>query len=69
MLQIVGDRIKTRRENLGLSTRELSARCGFSRTVLWRIENARADVYLGSLATIANELELPLSQLFADNDG
>jgi transcriptional regulator with XRE-family HTH domain len=55
--------VRVLREHMGLSLRELAARCGVSAPLLSQVERAETSPTLATAARIAAGLELSLSQL------
>lgn len=64
-LALVGDEIKRRRLQMNLTLEELSKRTGISRSMLSLVERGKATPSVGTLVTVAAELRVPLSELFA----
>lgn len=54
----LGQLIKARRNELGLSLDELAYRCGLHLNCIWKIENARSEIKLSTLMSIFKELDL-----------
>jgi transcriptional regulator with XRE-family HTH domain len=65
----VGERIKTKREEQGMSLQELAARTGFSSALLNQVENHLVSPPLGALGKIAHALELKLGDLWGEGAG
>jgi len=61
--RIVGARLRTVRESLGLSQLEVSRRSGIAQESLSRIEMGRRDPRLGTLRRLARGMGLSLDQL------
>lgn len=59
----VGPRVKALRESMGLSLRDLDARCGVSAPMLSQVERGETSPSLAVAARIASGLDLSLSQL------
>jgi XRE family transcriptional regulator, regulator of sulfur utilization len=59
----VGARVRALREGMGLSLRELAARCGVSAPMLSQVERGETSPTLAVAGRIAAGLELSLSQL------
>jgi len=57
----VGDRIRRRREALGLSVQQLAEQTGFSTALITQIENRMTSPPLGTLVKIANALDAHVS--------
>lgn len=65
----IGQRIKARRQDLGLSQRELAARLGYTdHTTLTRIEGGRVDLPQSRVAKIAEVLGVTPGYLMGDSD-
>lgn len=54
------DRLKTRREELGLSQSDVGKRCGMSRSVVSRIENGESSPVFRTLRRIVRALDLEI---------
>lgn len=57
----IGKRIKEARLNKGLTQQELADKCGFTKSLLSKIENGQTGSAVATLSKIANHLETPLS--------
>ena len=60
----VGQRLRSERERLGLSLRELARRLEISPSALSQIETGRSRPSVGTLYAIVSELDLSLDELF-----
>lgn len=61
--------IKRRREELGMSQRELAARCGYSdHTTIAKMEKGLVDITIGRLKKIADALEIDPIELTGWNE-
>lgn len=67
LLGSLARRIKERRAALGLSQEKLAERAGVSTNFLARIEISGKTPSLRTLAQLANALEVPVSELLAEN--
>ncbi len=65
----VGNRIRSLREAMDLSLRDLADRCGVSAPMLSQVERGETSPTLAIAAKIAGGLELTLSQLLRLDDG
>jgi transcriptional regulator with XRE-family HTH domain len=65
----LGNTLKARREELGLSLRTLATRAGFSASFLSQLETGQVSPSIASLGRIAAELGLTLAGLFAGSPG
>ena|SRR5579859_17717 len=63
-----GDRIKTTREALGLSQRELAHLCGLGTNQIHRYENGKSDISGTYLAIIAKKLGVSADYLLGLSD-
>jgi transcriptional regulator with XRE-family HTH domain len=63
----VAGRLRTRREDLGMSARALARSVGVSPSLISQIENAKANPSVGTLYAIVTALGMSLDELFADN--
>src|SRR5258708_29360328 len=61
----VGKRVRELRENKGISQEALAAICNLHRTYVGLIERGERNLSLSTLETIAQGLEVPVSELFA----
>lgn len=59
------ERLRARREHLGMSQPQLARRTGIGEDTLGRIERGQTDPRLSQVLVIADELDFPLEQLFA----
>ena len=59
------ERLRLRREEVGLSQPELARRAGLNSEMLGRIERGRVDPRLSIVLVLADELDYPPEQLFA----
>ena len=66
--QSLGFNIRTRREELGLSQRELANRCGLNRMFIHYIEIAERSTSSANLYEIALALETSIASLFSEVD-
>jgi transcriptional regulator with XRE-family HTH domain len=64
MLQRLGRRIQTLRDERKMTQEELAAKAGLSRGYLARLETGRHDPSATTLAKIAKALRVPISSLF-----
>lgn len=65
----IGPRVKALRESMGLSLRDLAARCGVSAPMLSQVERSETSPTLQVAAKIASGLDLRLSQLLRLDEG
>jgi transcriptional regulator with XRE-family HTH domain len=63
----IGDTIRNYRLQKGMSQGDIEKRTGLLRCYLSRVENGHTIPSLDTLAKIANAMDLPLSQFFADS--
>lgn len=59
----LGDAIKKRREDQGLSQERLAMMIGSSKSHIWRIEKGRVGVGIDDLARIADALDTQVREL------
>lgn len=57
---VVGKRLRSARESLGLTQREVGARMGATGSYIARVEAGRANLTLGQLANLAEALNVVL---------
>lgn len=62
--KVLGKRIKTIREQKGLSREEVAFRCGFSGSYMGMIERAEYDFKISKLFSIAKALGIDIKDLF-----
>lgn len=62
-LILLGQAIKDRRDQLGLSQEKLADKCGFDRTYISMLERGKRNPSLLNLMKIAQGLETSVSQL------
>lgn len=67
-LASVGQRIRSLRKKRGLTLQQFSGKAGVSTSHLSQIENARANTNLTTLQRIASTLQIPLVDLFTDQE-
>lgn len=59
----LGQRIRQKREALGLSQEQLAADANISQPTLFRLEKAKSKVELATLISVANVLQVSLDEL------
>ncbi|GAB1416946.1 helix-turn-helix domain-containing protein [Paludibacter sp.] len=64
----IGERIKKRREQVGLQLNELSKKVGISSSALSQIENAKASPTISTLKRIAENLDTTVGELIGENE-
>jgi transcriptional regulator with XRE-family HTH domain len=62
----IGDRLRTRRRELGLSLRDLAGRLGVSPSLISQIERGRANPSVSTLYALVSELDVSLDELLFD---
>jgi transcriptional regulator with XRE-family HTH domain len=65
---IIGERLRTLREEKKLSQGEIEKRTGLLRCYISRVENGHTVPAIETLEKLARALEVPLYQLFYDGD-
>jgi transcriptional regulator with XRE-family HTH domain len=65
---IIGDRLRTVREQKKLSQGDIEQRCGLLRCYISRVENGHTVPSIETLEKMARALEVPLYRLFYDGD-
>lgn len=65
---IIGDRLRTLREEKNLSQGEIEKRSGLLRCYISRVENGHTVPAFETIEKFARALEVPLYQLFYDGD-
>lgn len=68
-LSLLGQAIRNRREQLGLSQERLAERCGFDRTYISMLERGKRNPSLLNLLRLAKGLQTSVSQLTEVCDG
>ena len=68
LLATIGRGIRMAREIRGLSQETLAARAGINNSFLSQVERGLKAPSLKTIHAIARELDVPVSQLFADED-
>lgn len=63
LYKVVGQRIKTMREEKGLTQQGLADLCNFEKSNMSRIEAGRTNLTLKSLLTISEALNIQIKQL------
>lgn len=66
--QVIAARAREYRIASGLSVAQLAQRCGMSKAMLSKIENAQTSCSLSTLARLAEALEVPVTALFRGVD-
>lgn len=67
-LKKVGQRIRTLREQRGLSQEKLSFECGLHRTYVSSVERGERNIAVINLRKIASALGVPVAHLLIDTD-
>src|ERR1700740_1501450 len=65
---VIGDRLKTLREDKSLAQGDIEERTGLLRCYISRVENGHTVPSLETLERLASALEIPLYQLFYEGD-
>lgn len=63
---ILGERVRARRQELGLSQEQLSEKAGLDRTYVSSLESGRRNPAFSTLLKLASALEIDLSELFRE---
>lgn len=63
-----GEKIKARRQELGMTTKELGAKIGVQRSAVTKYEKGRVDLKSKQLQDIAKALGVPPAYLLPDDD-
>src|SRR5579862_4978591 len=66
---VIGDRLRTLREDKNLSQGDIENRTGLLRCYISRVENGHTVPSVETLEKFARALEVPIYQLFYDADG
>ncbi|MFP7159125.1 XRE family transcriptional regulator [Priestia aryabhattai] len=67
-LNIIGKRIRQARLNKKFTQQDLADRCGFTKSLLSKIENGQTASAVATLSKIADNLETPLSWFLEENE-
>jgi DNA-binding XRE family transcriptional regulator len=62
--QVIANHVRSRRLEIGLNVVQLAERCGISKGMLSKIENAQTSPSLSTLARLATALDMPVTSLF-----
>ena len=65
---VIGDRLKTLREEKNFSQGEIEKRTGLLRCYISRVENGHTIPAIDTLEKLARALEIPMYQLFYDGE-
>jgi transcriptional regulator with XRE-family HTH domain len=65
---LIGSRVRQARLNKELTQVELAQKCGFTKSMLSKIENGRISVAIATLSKIAENLDLPISWFLEDKE-
>ncbi len=61
---VIANHVRQRRQELGLNVGQLAERCGISKGMLSKIENAQTSPSLATLERLSAALDMPLTALF-----
>ncbi|HEX4331870.1 MAG TPA: helix-turn-helix transcriptional regulator [Usitatibacter sp.] len=61
---ILAQNIRRRRENLGISQKELAELAGFHRTYMNSVERAKRNIGIDGVERIAKALKMELAEMF-----
>lgn len=64
----IGEKIKARRKELGMTTEELGQKIGVQRSAITKYEKGRVDLKSSQLQEIARALDVPPASLLDDED-
>ena len=64
----IGEKIKARRKELGMTTEELGQKIGVQRSAITKYEKGRVDLKSSQLQEIAKALDVPPASLLDDED-
>jgi transcriptional regulator with XRE-family HTH domain len=65
---VIGNRLRERRQELGLTVVEVSQRAGISKGMLSKLENAQVSPSLSTLAQLGQALSVPVTAFFRGLD-
>lgn len=58
--------VRKLRKEKGYSQEAFAAKCKIHRTHMWLIENGKTNITLENIEKIAEQLEIPMSELFKE---
>ena len=61
----VGERLRERRKEMGISVRELARRVSVSASLISQVENGKTSPSVGTLYAIVSEMDLSLDEVFS----
>lgn len=64
--EVIGNRIRDLRSNMGLSQEKLALKADLDRTYLAGVENGKRNISIRSLEKIINALEVSFQDFFKD---
>ncbi len=64
---LLAARVKALRERRGWTVTETARRAGVSVSMLWKVENGQTELTYSKLAKLAEGLEVPIGELFAES--
>ena len=68
-LEILGQRIRTLREDSGLSQEKFAEKCGFDRTYISLLERGKRNPSYTNLLKVAKGFEISISELLDTSNG
>ena len=68
LLSQIGDRVRTRRTNMGWTLREIADRSGVSLRFLSDLESGKSNISVARLADVARALDVPIGSLLPSED-
>src|SRR5713226_1418737 len=68
LLSQIGDRVRTRRTNMGWTLREIAERSGVSSRFLSDLEAGKGNISVSRLADVARALDVPLVSLMPSEE-
>src|SRR5438093_7822315 len=68
LLSQIGNRVRTRRMNMGWTLREVADRSGVSSRFLSDLEAGKGNISVARLADVARALDVPVASLLPSND-
>ena len=66
LLSIIGERLKARRNELGITQAQLSYYCDTDPSYIHKVESGKVNISIKNLAEIADSLNISLSELLKD---
>ena len=66
LLSVIGERLKARRNELGITQAQLSYSCDTDPSYIRKVESGKVNISIKNLAEMADSLNISLSELLKD---